>query len=80
MTWPEVLLTYGRDSSLGSRLTEHQVSEQRVPFCFWDSCLWGWGWGGQTFPWSDVGDGQGRHQVTFGVTGRWQKPLRTGRH
>ena len=29
MTWPEVLLTYGRDSSLGSRLTEHQVSEQR---------------------------------------------------
>lgn len=29
VTWPEVLLTYGRDSSLGSRLTEHQVSEQR---------------------------------------------------
>lgn len=31
MTWPEVLLAYGRDSAVGSRLTEHQVSEQ-IPF------------------------------------------------
>lgn len=31
MTWPEVLLAYGRDSGMESRLTERQVSEQ-TPF------------------------------------------------
>ncbi|KAF6077360.1 enhancer of mRNA decapping 4 [Phyllostomus discolor] len=31
MTWPEVLLAYGRDSAMESRLTERQVSEQ-TPF------------------------------------------------
>lgn len=33
LTWPEVLLTYGRDSAMGSRLMEHQVSKQ-TPFLF----------------------------------------------
>ena len=80
MTWPEVLLTYGRDSSLGSRLTEHQVSEQRESLSASGTPACGSGGGGQTFPWSDVGDEQGRHQVTCGITGRWQKPLRTGQH
>lgn len=27
LTWPEVLLVHGRDSAVGSRLMEHQVSE-----------------------------------------------------
>lgn len=43
LTWPEVLLTYGRDSSMGSRLTEHQVSgptpfllQRLLPVRGWD--------------------------------------------
>lgn len=49
VTGLSVLLTYGRDSSLGSRLTEHQVSEQKESLSA-SGTRSGCGGGTQTFP------------------------------
>lgn len=79
LTWPELLLVHGRDSAVGSRLMEHQVSVIAT-FLFLGLLAVRMGKSSGPVPGLVCGNVCGRHHLTVSALGRWQNLLRTGQH